>query len=272
MSLTSGVITGSAICPDNAAMPPVWFPLVFIGLFGAAAGSAIACWCGRYVSGGSILIPTRSRCDACGSTLAWRDTLPLAAYWLLGGRCRFCRASIPFRLFLAECAGALICVLLCWRFGYSAKFLLLCLFFLALLALCLIDADTLLLPDALLAVAAVPLLLLLARGEIGNWPQPLWAALSGAALLLALRQGYLLLRGREGLGLGDVKLIFLLGLLTNVIGVFDLVFTAALFGLAAACFLRLRQGAFPVLLPFGPFLSLAAFWQLLWGKHAFMPW
>lgn len=271
MSPISGAITGSTINPDSVAML-VWLPLMFTGLLGTVAGSAIACWCGRYLSGGSILRPARSCCDACGSVLIWRDTLPLLSYWLLKGRCRRCRSPIPFGLFLAECAGALICLLLCWRFGYNPKSLLLCLFFLSLLALCIIDADSLLLPDALLAVAAVPLLILLARGEISGWPQSLWAALTGGGLLLALRQGYLLLRGREGLGLGDVKLVFLLGLLTDVAGVFDLIFTAAVFGLAAACLLRLKQGEFPAVLPFGPFLSLASFWLLLWGKHALMPW
>lgn len=177
---------------------------------------------------------------------------------------------VPLYSAATALAGALVCGALVWRFSWSVTALLFCLFFLVLLASSLIDLATLLLPDALLALAALPAVALFFTGRLAPWPHPLYAALAGGGLLLGLRIAYQLARKKEGLGLGDVKLMALLGFVTDLPGVFDTLFLAAMAGLAVAGFMRIFRGAAPELLPFGPFLCLAAYAKTLWGPYALL--
>lgn len=237
--------------------------ILFTGFAGAAAGSTIAVLVARYLRGEPLLRPPRCRSvadggtsqrngDACGRTPSQSQDFP--------------HSSLPGNAG-ASLAGALLCASLAWRFSWSGTALLLCLFFLVLLALSLIDMAELHLPDALLVLAAVPALSLLATGGTAPWPQPLYAALAGSGLLLGLRLVFRLARKKEGLGLGDVKLMVLLGFVTDVPGVFDILFIAAVAGLAVAGLVRLLRGNTPELLPFGPFLCFAAYVKILWGPH-----
>ena len=233
--------------------------------FGAAAGSAAACAASRYLGGGSLLHPLRSYCAACGKAIAWYDNVPVLSYLLLRGRCRSCKERIPPCIFFTELCCSLLSVFLLWRFSWSVTAVLLALFFWIAVSFCLIDLACLHLPDMFLVAAAVPLVILLLYGSPAPWPQPVLASMAGAGLLLVLRYAYFLVRHKEGLGLGDVKLVALLGLLTDLPGIFDILFMAALLGLAAVMLCRLFRGALPGQVPFGPFLCMAAYIKVLWG-------
>ncbi len=200
----------------------------------------------------------------------WRDNIPLISILLLRGRCRSCAALIPLYVSVAEGVGALTCALLVWRFSWGELSVLFMVFFGLMLAASLIDIYSLWLPDTLLVAGFAPVLLLLVRGELAPWPEPFYASLVGGGLLFLLRAVHGAIRKQEGLGLGDVKLMALLGLLTSVAGVFDILFFAALVGLIVAGMLRWIQGRMPELMPFGPFLCLGAFAKVLWGGHGLL--
>ncbi len=184
----------------------------------------------------------RSACPACGHALSARDMLPLVGRALLGARCRHCAAPIP-RFYPAMELAALGVALWAWTEASGAALLASCLLGWGLLALALIDRRHFLLPDALtlpmigLGLGATALLdpaglvahaLAAAAG---------WACFAGLALL------YRRLRGREGLGLGDAKLLAAGGAWLGPAGLPGAVLAAALLGLAEALAVRLAGGA-----------------------------
>lgn len=181
-------------------------------LLGACMGSFLNCAAWRIVHGESVL-RGRSHCDACGHVLAVRDLIPVVSYLAAHGRCRYCGAKLSRRHVLAEAVSALVFVTLL-HYDISlqalegwcvAGILLVCSF---------ADLEGYIIPDRFIAVGVVLFIITLFFA-----PQPLRRALDGAigglavagcVLLLVLGMEKLL--GREAMGGGDIKLLFLTGL------------------------------------------------------------
>jgi leader peptidase (prepilin peptidase) / N-methyltransferase len=217
----------------------------------------------RRLPEGSPIALGRSHCDACGATLRVRDLVPILSWVMAGGRCRYCRQPLGWfypGVELAALAIALASVLS----GGGAGAWLDCLLGWWLLALGWIDLRCWLLPDTL----TLPLIIAgLAAAFLFNPDQLLDRAL-GAALgclsLIAIAAVYRRLRGREGLGGGDAKLLAASGAWLGAAALPQVILLAALSALAAAGCLRLagiRLGIHSAL-PFGPFLALATW--ILW--------
>jgi leader peptidase (prepilin peptidase) / N-methyltransferase len=205
----------------------------------------------------------RSRCDWCGARLRAHDLVPILSWLTAKGRCRYCRHTLGWfypGIELAAVAVALAAVL----FDGGQGAWLDCLLGWWLLALGWIDLRCWLLPDVL----TLPLVVvgLVAAGLLD--PEQLLDCALGAALgylsLLAVAALYRVLRGREGLGRGDAKLLAASGAWLGASALPQVILLAALSALAAAGCLWLagvRLGAHSAL-PFGPFLALATW--LLW--------
>ncbi len=202
----------------------------------------------------------RSACPSCGHTLGARDLVPVASFLALRGRCRFCAAPIAHFHLWIELAALGIAL---WAAGAGEDSALLwagCALGWTLLALGWIDATCLRLPDAL----TLPLILA-GLGEAA-WLEP--EALTGRALgaaagytgFRALAWAYRWLRGREGLGRGDAKLLAAAGAWVGILLLPTVLLGAALAGLAWAC--RRGRPDPAERLPFGPFLA-ASLW-LVW--------
>jgi leader peptidase (prepilin peptidase) / N-methyltransferase len=217
----------------------------------------------RRLPDGRSIAWARSRCDGCGAPLSVRDLVPFFSWLVARGRCRFCGHSLGWfypGIELAALAVALISV-----FVDSGEELWLdCVLGWWLLALAWIDVRSWLLPDAL----TLPLVIagLAAAGAFD--PEGLTDRAFGAAAgylgLRALAIIYRALRGRDGLGGGDAKLLAAAGAWVGLRALPQVVLLAALAGLLAAACLRLagvRLGAQSAL-PFGPFLALAIW--LIW--------
>lgn len=201
----------------------------------------------------------RSACDHCGTRLAPIDLVPLLSYARQRGRCRYCRATIaPFHW---QVELAAVAVALSALAGGTAPPLLWldCLFGWTLLALAWIDWNSMLLPDVL-TLPLIPAGLLATL-----WLEPelatdhAVAAAIGYTALRGLALVYRKLRGREGLGEGDAKLLAALGAWVGLTQLPLVVLGAALAGLVAALLLALRGGEMKAstAIPFGPFLALA---------------
>ncbi|KWU19140.1 prepilin peptidase [Burkholderia cenocepacia] len=205
----------------------------------------------------STLTASRSHCPQCRSTIRWFDNLPVVSWCLLRGRCRDCRAAIPVRYIALEIAGAAIGGLTAAHFGltFSAA-VVACAGFL-LLWLSAIDVEHQLLPDTLIG----PLLWLGLVAAVNHlFVSPLeavYGALAGFLLLKVPAMGFELVKGRDGLGDGDPKLMLAIGAYIGPIGIGYAMLVAALAGLLmhfAVVFLRGRQWETP--LPFGQWLAL----------------
>ena len=212
------------------------------------------------------LVVPRSACPACGQQITALQNIPVVSWLALGGKCASCKAPISARYPIVEIVGGLLAAYAIWRFGATARGVAACVLLWSLLALTMIDIDTQLLPDDL----TLPLLW---AGLIANlWGlfAPLRDAVIGAAAgylsLWTIYWLFKLIRGKEGMGHGDFKLLGALGawlgwqvlpvivLLSSVVG--------ALIGITLIVF-KGRDTQLP--LAFGPYIAIAGGVALFFG-------
>lgn len=256
--------------------------LLLMALLGAAAGSFAGVLADRLPRGEDVLV-ARSRCRSCGRALGPRDLVPVLSFAVSRGRCRTCGAAIPPWLLLMELAGAGLgmLALIAAPPGLPALALTAAVLW-CLLALAAADLLWFRLPDALTASLLALALAVAALQGGGMHPTLAEAAITAAAasgVFWAIRAAYKALRGREGLGLGDVKLIAGLGALAGPPDLPLVVLLAALGALtsvlagAAAAALRApspgraearRHLAATRPLPFGAALAAAGALVWLW--------
>ncbi len=206
----------------------------------------------------------RSACDACGMRLGAADLVPLVSYAVLRGRCRSCRTPISWRLPAIEIAALAVTLWTLAALGpQAAAGLVLASLGLgfALLVLSWIDMVHYILPDEItlpLVLAGLGVTAALGPGLIGL--HAVGAAI-GYGLIWLVRLVYRRARGREGIGLGDAKLMAAAGAWIGPFGLASVLLIGSLAGLAAALGLRLsgREITATTAIPFGPFLALG-FW------------
>jgi leader peptidase (prepilin peptidase) / N-methyltransferase len=217
----------------------------------------------------NLCVP-RSACPHCGHVLRAWENVPVLSYLLLRGRCSACRAPISIRYPLIELASAALAALALFRFGPSGTALAAFGLFAALLAMSAIDIETRLLPDSL----TLPLLW---AGLIVNFADTfssLRAAVAGAIVgyvfLWCIYWLFRFVRGIEGMGYGDFKLLAALGAWLGWAALPQIVLiaavTGAVVGLAATWLGRMR---FEEPLPFGPFLAAGGAATLFFGTPLF---
>ena len=232
--------------------------LIAVAAYGLVLGSFLNVVIHRVPRGLSLVRP-RSRCPACGTTIRWYDNVPVVSYALLLGRCRTCRAPIALRYPLVELTSAALLVAVAVRFGLTARGLAAAIFVLFLLPLAVIDIEHHLLPDVLTLPALVLGLAASAFGLLASPLDGVIGAALGAALPLAVIVVYGWLRGVEGMGLGDVKLLAMIGAFLGWRGALLTLCLGALAGASVGVALILtRRGRMDTELPFGTFLAAAA--------------
>jgi leader peptidase (prepilin peptidase)/N-methyltransferase len=276
---------------------------VLAALLGLAFGSFLNVCLSRWPQGESIVTP-RSHCRQCGRTLAWWENIPLASWIALRGRCRTCGKWIGWRYVIVEAAVGGLWALAGWRlvgqlinrdFDFSSRFAALCtdfeiaigmaLFFFVLVGLAVLDAEHLWLPDSVtlpgIAVGLFYSILLIAGSTLYVTIQPpMWETIAeqvvgvflAAALILLIRWIYWLIRRREGLGLGDAKLMALLAAWLGLPGALLAFAIGVLLGALLALIMLLIPRPEPekrwglLKLPLGTFLSIGGIVSALWGQ------
>ena len=213
------------------------------------------------------LVLPRSACPSCGHRISALENIPVVSYLALGGRCRGCKSKISARYPIVEAMTGLLTGLVAWHFGFGIAGLSALILLWGMIALTFIDADTQLLPDSI----TLPLLWLGLIVNSDNTFTDLRSAVLGAVFgYLALWSVYWLFKlatKKEGMGYGDFKLLAAIGawlgwqvlplviLLSSVVG--------AVIGIALIVLARMGRN---IPLPFGPYLAMAGFIALLWGK------
>ena len=182
---------------------------VLVFLFGAALGSFLNVVIHRLPKDESIIKP-RSKCPACDSAIRWYDNIPILSFFILGRKCRDCRQPISWRYPLVEALTAGLALALWFKFGISKELAVHFAFTAALIAVTFIDIDHRIIPN----VISLPGILVGFACSFlweGFWVRSLIGLLVGGGGLLLLSMLYSLIRGREGMGMGDVKLLAMLG-------------------------------------------------------------
>ena len=212
------------------------------------------------------LVAPRSACPACGQAIGALDNVPVLSWLALRGRCRACRAPLSPRYPIVELAAGALALAAVWQFGPGAKGLAACALLWALLALAFIDADTQLLPDDI----TLPLLWGGLAANLFGLFVPLESAVIGAmAGYLALWAVYWLfklIRGKEGMGYGDFKLLAALGAWLGWPMLPQIVLVSSVLGAVGGILMIVLKGrdkAVP--LPYGPWLAGAGAVALFFG-------
>jgi leader peptidase (prepilin peptidase)/N-methyltransferase len=239
--------------------------LILAGVLGLCVGSFLNVCIYRLPRGESLVRPP-SRCPSCGRQLSWFDNIPVLSWVALRGRCRRCGAAIAIRYPLVELTTAALWVLIAAVTPPDALLASRLVLATALVVLFMIDLEHQILPNAITLpgiVVGFLFSLIAPPGPVAS----LIGIAAGAGILYAIAAGYYMLRGEEGMGMGDVKMLAMLGaflgwravLLTLVLSSF----AGAIVGVAM---MLSKRGNMQYALPFGTFLALAALVAMLAGE------
>jgi leader peptidase (prepilin peptidase) / N-methyltransferase len=196
--------------------------LAMAAVFGAIWGSFLNVCIARIPRGMSVVSPP-SHCFACGARVRARDNIPVLSYFILRGRCRDCGARFSARHALVEALTGTLAALVLWSFALDApgvplgvrvaRFAVYFAFAAVLVVLTFIDIDTKRLPDIITLPSILVFFLAgFATGEV-PWLERAIGAVAGYALVRLIADVYYYSTGREGLGLGDGKLLAVMGAL-----------------------------------------------------------
>jgi len=243
--------------------------LIFVAVFGLVFGSFFNVVIYRLPRGLNLSRPP-SACPGCGARIRPVDNVPVLSYLVLRGRCRRCGMRISPVYPVVEALTALGFVLVFLNAGrvVGLEFFAGCLFTSALIILGFIDAEHQVLPDA---VTLPGLVLALAYAFVRDdltFRGALVGAAVGGGFLLVVYGAYRLIRKREGLGMGDVTMMLMVGAFLGWPRTLLVLILASLAGAIVGVFLIARRGKdFQFALPFGTFLAPAAFVAMLWGQR-----
>lgn len=234
-------------------------------LFGLTFGSFLNVLVHRLPRRESIVSPG-SHCPACGAPVAAWDNVPLVSWMFLRARCRTCRSPISARYPAVELVNGVLWALVFFRSRDWAEFASGAFLVSACLALFFIDAEFQILPDKItLTGTFVGLALALVSGGRSFGSAALGAALGGGGLLLVAFV-YRALTGHEGMGLGDVKMLAMIGAFLGPAGALLSVLLASVSGsLVGVALIALGRGDRKMRLPFGVFLAIGAVAALFFG-------
>lgn len=229
----------------------------------------------------SIAYPP-SHCTECGHKIRAYHNIPIISYLILRGKCADCKSGIsPVYPFIELLSGALL-LLTVYTFGLSLLTIFYIIFIYALLVITFIDLEHMIIPN----VISLPgtLVGLIFNGLITDWQysreliegasiglgsffgllydipilDSVFGAIFGGGILLLIAFLYEVIRKREGMGMGDVKLLAMIGAFIGVQGVIFVIFLSSILGTIVGISILYKKGDMRYALPFGPFLSFAA--------------
>ncbi len=225
------------------------------------------------------IVKPRSHCFHCKKQVPWYDNIPMVSWFVLLGKCRFCKAPFSFRYVLVEYLMALAFVFCYHQFGFSWFLLEALIFVFGLIVSSFIDFDHMILPDEFTLGG-------LALGLIGAAINPereflpaLFGVLLGGGFLWLMAYIYFLITKVEGMGGGDIKLLAWIGAVLGWKAIPFVIMTAAISGSTVGLALTWKQRkGLKTMIPFGPYLAFGAILYLFGGQeignwyfHLFLP-
>jgi len=236
--------------------PPA-LTIAFAAALGAVVGSFLNVCIYRLPIGKSVVWPV-SACPHCRHEIAWFENIPIVSYLVLRGRCRSCRQPIGMRYPIIEAIAAAMFAASWWYYGPGILLVSRLIFGCALIVLFAIDLEHHLLPNVITLPLIVVGFVLSFFTEPG-WVDSLIGILVGGGSLLLMFYAYLAVRKREGLGMGDPKMLAMIGAFLGwkmtLVALMFASFSGSLFGLAI---MATRRGGLEAMLPFGCFLAVGA--------------
>ncbi len=241
---------------------------IIIFIFGICIGSFINVCIYRLPTSKSIIDPQRSICPKCGSLIRFYDNIPLLSYLWLKGRCRHCNAPIPFRYFLVEIMSGFFALCVFFKFGITLEGLIYYAFVASLLVITFIDVDHQIIPDVI-TLPGIPI------GFLASFALPavtykdsIIGLLAGGGSLYLVAWTYQIIKGKDGMGGGDIKLLAMIGAFVGWKGVLFTIFAGSAVGALVGTIVMLHtQKGMKLAVPFGPFLSIGAIAYIFFGPQ-----
>lgn len=270
---------------------------LFIFLFGLIIGSFLNVVIFRLESGEQI-VGGRSHCQHCSHVLSWYDLFPVLSFLALLGKCRYCHRRLSMQYPLVELATAIMFISVVgflglepdWilKFGFNESIKIFYYWFIvsSLIVIFVYDLRHYIIPDSIIYLAIGVSLACLLLGVLGfnNWDlighysfgnsqelgtySPFISGLLAAILAGGFFFAIVVFTKGEGMGGGDVKLVFLMGLVLGWPKILLALFIAFTVGAICGIILMfIRKKTFKSAIPFGPFLVLGTFIALFWGNE-----
>ncbi|MEI6668401.1 MAG: prepilin peptidase [Acidobacteriota bacterium] len=230
--------------------------LTVSGLLGLCVGSFLNVCIYRLPLEQSLMWPG-SHCPACAVPLRWFDNVPVAAWVRLGGRCRSCKARISVVYPLVEALTGAVFVWAVWQYGFDWLLVSRLLFASALIVLFFIDLEHRILPNVI-TIPGTVIGFLLSFVTPPGWISSLIGLVVGGLIPLIVAEVYYRVRHVEGLGMGDVKMLALIGAFLGWRHVLLTLVMASFLGSIVGLPLAIRQRDMKASMPFGTFLAIAA--------------
>ena len=247
---------------------------ILVGLlFGSFANVAIY----RWPRDATIGQPKRSVCPSCGAAIRALDNVPVVSWLVLRGRCRYCSTPISLRYVIVEALMGVLFGMTLWVYGMGPIVPAALVFVWSAVVASVIDLEHRIIPNRLtlrLPFVLVPLLVLPAALDEA-WRDLIRALIVGVALpavMFGLSEAFRLLRGKQGIGMGDVKFAISIGLVVGYLGGWHVVVFAYATIISAMLIvvglMLARRASLATRIPFGPYLAIGALIALLLGDPA----
>jgi leader peptidase (prepilin peptidase)/N-methyltransferase len=251
--------------------------LSFVFLIGACFGSFANVLIYRLPKGESIM--GRSHCTSCGITIPWFHNVPFFAYFFLKGKCASCGAKFSMRYPLVEFLTAALFVAVAAYYGMSWTTLEYLILVFGLVVGSFIDLDHMIIPDEITLGGLALGLLGAALNPERSFSEALLGVLIGGGSLWLVAYVYFIFTGRDGLGGGDIKLLAWLGSLLGWKAIpFIILFSSMTGSVVGLLMSRKNEEGLKTVIPFGPFIAVAAVFYLLglksvgiWYLQLFFP-
>lgn len=233
---------------------------IFIALFGLILGSFYNVVGLRVPKGESIVNPP-SHCTACNRRLTAFELIPVLSYVIQGGKCKGCGAKVSPIYCVTEIATALLFVISYLKFGFTAELAVALLFMSLLLIIVVSDLAYMLIPNKILLFFLPLLIIARIFSPLDPWWDSLLGAVIGFGILLLIA-----VISKGGMGGGDIKLFFLIGLVLGTVHTFLTLFLASLIGMVVGIIvLKVRGQGRKTPIPFGPSIALGAVIAYFYG-------
>ena len=237
--------------------------LIIFFIFGSIMGSFYYVVATRLSKGLSIIKPA-SHCEKCNHELKWYELIPLVSYIIQGGKCRNCKTKLPISYFLIElCTGILFAV--CFhKFKFSLDLIISLIFTSSLITIIISDIEYMIILDEVLIFASFSIIIVdIIKDGLYDGALKVLAGLGAFVTMILIKKMGDTIFKQESLGGGDIKLMFLNGLVIGYSMAICNIFLATFIAFPVALYLLITKK--DNMIPFGPFLSMSAMILYIWG-------
>jgi len=258
------------------------FTYILSFIFGSIIGSFLNVCIYRLPREESIAYP-RSHCTSCDQSISFYNNIPILSYLFLNGKCSNCKSKISLRYPIVEILTGLLFLATVWSFGLTTQTFFYLIFLSSIVAITFIDLEHMIIPNVITYPGIIVGILYNAlKTDWDNSSESiskfsfgiqdffsllnelpilnsLFGVILGAGILLVIAYSYEIIKKRQGMGMGDVKLLAMIGAFFGWEGVLFVIFLGSILGsVIGISIIIAKRGDLKYALPFGPFLSIAA--------------